>query len=96
MVDVCHYTWWIDFGSKIHVLNTLQGFLNQRKSMGREQSIYSENNMHSHVEAFGTCRLILNSHFVLDLEKTFYIPSFSRNLISVSRLLSLGYFFNFF
>ena len=32
---------------------------------------------------------------ILELEKTFYVPSFSRNLISVSRLVSLGYSFNF-
>ena len=29
------------------------------------------------------------------LEKTFYIPSFSRNLISVSRLVPYGYSFHF-
>ena len=25
MVDVNHNTWWIDFGSTIHISNTLQG-----------------------------------------------------------------------
>ena len=51
--------------------------------------------MRSHVEAIGTWNLILNSGFILELEKTFYIPSFSRNLISVSRLAPFGYSFNF-
>ena len=92
---VCHNTWWIDSGSTIHVSNTLQGFLNQRKPLGSEQNIYSGNKISSHVEAIGTCRLVLHSGFVLDLEKTFYIPSFSRNLISVSRLVLSGYSFNF-
>ena len=51
--------------------------------------------MRSHVEAIGTCSLILNNGFILELEKTFYIPSFSRNLISVSKLVHLDYSFNF-
>ena len=29
------------------------------------------------------------------MEKTFYVPSFSRNLISISRLVPLGFSFNF-
>ena len=48
-----------------------------------------------HVEAIGTYKLVLSSGFVLELEKTFYVLSFSRNLISVSRLVPLGYSFNF-
>ena len=51
--------------------------------------------MRSHVKAIGTCSLILSSGFILNLEKTFYIPTFSRNLISVSRLVPFGYSFNF-
>jgi len=47
------------------------------------------------VESIRTCYLILSSGFVLKLEKTFYVPSFSRNLISVSRLLPFEYSFNF-
>ena len=51
--------------------------------------------MGSHVEAIRTCILTLSSGFVLVLEKTFYVASFSRNLISISRLVPCGYFFNF-
>ena len=64
--------------------------------MPSEQCIYSGNKMRSHVEAVGTCSLVLSSGFILNLEKTFYIPSFSRNLISVSRLVPLGYSFKFY
>ncbi|KAL0352221.1 UNVERIFIED_CONTAM: hypothetical protein Scaly_1610800 [Sesamum calycinum] len=95
MVDVCHNTWWIDSGSTIHVANSLQGLENPRKSMESECYIYSSNNMGSRVKAIGICRLVLNSSFVLVLEKTFYIPNFFRNLISVSRLVSCGYSFIF-
>ena len=48
-----------------------------------------------HVEAIGTCSLILSSGFILELEKTFYVPSFSRNLISISRLVPLEFSFSF-
>ena len=51
--------------------------------------------MRSHVEAIGTCNLVLSSGFILKLENTFYIPSFSKNLISISRLVPFGYSFNF-
>ena len=63
--------------------------------MGSERSILPGNKMSSHVEAIGTCYLTLRSGFVLELEKTLYVPSFSRNLISVSRLVPFGYSFNF-
>ena len=49
----------------------------------------------SHVEAIRTCNLVFSTSFVLKLEKTFYIPNFSRNLISVSRLVPLGYSLTF-
>ncbi|KAF7835748.1 Retrovirus-related Pol polyprotein from transposon TNT 1-94 [Senna tora] len=95
MVDVSSNTWWIDSGATIHISNTLQGFLNQRKPTSSEQYIYSGNKMGSLVEAIGTCKLILNSGFVLILDRTFYVPSFSRNLISISKLVPLGYSFEF-
>ena len=44
--------------------------------------------------SIGTCNLVLSSGFILELE-TFYVPSFSRNLISISRLVPLGFSFTF-
>ena len=38
---------------------------------------------------------ILRPSYVLDLERTFCVPSFSRNLISVSRLVLHGFSFTF-
>ena len=63
--------------------------------VGSEQYINSGGKMSSHVEAIGTCSLVLSGGFILCLEKTFYIPSFSKNLIFVSRLALLGFSFNF-
>jgi hypothetical protein len=74
-------TWWIDSGSTIHIVNTMQGFLNTRKPVSNEQRVYSGNKLFSLVEAVGTFRLILKTGYVLDLENVFFIPCFSRNLI---------------
>ena len=49
--------------------------------------------MSSRVEAIGTCSLVLSNIFNLELEKTFYVLSFSRNLISISRLIPLEFSF---
>ena len=95
ITNVNHNTWWINSDSTIRVANTLQGLENLRKPMRNELSILSGNKMRSHVEAIGTWKLVFSSDFILELEKTFYVPNFSRNLISVSRLVLLGYFFNF-
>lgn len=95
MANVNLNTWWIDSGSTIHITNSLQGFQNLRKPVGSEQSILSGNKIGSRVEAIGTCNLVLSSGFILKLEKTFYVPSFSRNLISVSRLVPFGFSFTF-
>ena len=51
--------------------------------------------MSSRVEAISTCSLVLSSGFILELEKTFYVPSFSMNLISISKLVPLGFSLNF-
>ena len=95
MVNVNINTWWIDSGSIIHIVNSLQGMQNLRKPVGSELSILSGNKMGPHVEAIGTCTLTLSNDFVLVLDRTFYVPSFSRNLIYVSRLIPLSFSFTF-
>jgi len=47
------------------------------------------------VEAIGTYRLILDTGYHLDLMGTFYLPSITRNLISLSKLDVAGYSFKF-
>ena len=50
MIDISSNTWWIDFGSTIHISNILQGFLNQRKPMGSEKYIYLGNKIGSQLK----------------------------------------------
>jgi len=47
------------------------------------------------MEVVGTNRLILETGFYLDLMNTFYVPSISRNLVSLSKLDVVGYSFKF-
>ena len=63
--------------------------------MGSEQSILSDNKIGSPVEAIETRILTLSSGFILKLERTFYVPSFSQNLIFVCKLIPFGYSFKF-
>ena len=95
MVNVHHNIWWIDSSSTIHVINTLQAMENLRRLVRSEQCIYLGSKMNSYVEVIGACGLGLSSGFILLLEKNFYVPSFSKNLFSISRLAPLGFYFNF-
>ena len=63
--------------------------------MGSEHNIYSGIKMSSHVEAIDTCNLVLRRGFILELEKTFNVPRFSKNLISMPKLVPLGFSFHF-
>ena len=51
--------------------------------------------MKAPMEAIGTCSLILDNGHHLDLLETFYAPSISRNLVSLSKLDKAGYVFKF-
>ena len=95
MASVNINTRWIDFGSTIHIANYLQGMQNLRKPVGSEQNILSGNKLGLPVQAIGTCILTLSNDFILKLARTFYVPSFSPNLIYVSRLVPFGYSLNF-
>jgi len=47
------------------------------------------------VEVVGTYYLILDTGFHLDLLDTFYVPSISKNLVSLSKLDVARYSFKF-
>jgi hypothetical protein len=68
-------TWWIDSGATIHVVNSLQGFITWRNLQ----------------RGIGELPLELNNGFILRLHNVLYVPSLSRNLISVSCLDEDGF-----
>ncbi|RVX10077.1 Retrovirus-related Pol polyprotein from transposon TNT 1-94 [Vitis vinifera] len=88
-------TWWIDTGATTHISVTMQGCLRSRMPTDGERYIYVGNSNKVAVKAIGLFRLQLDSGCTLDLEETFVVPSFRRNLISVSCLDKFGYYCSF-
>ena len=66
-----------------------------RKLIDGERYIYLGDGKPVKVEAIGTFRLLLRTGFYLDLNETFIISSFRRNLISISTLDKFGFFCSF-
>jgi hypothetical protein len=85
------FTWWIDSGAIIHVANSLLEFHMRWTLRRRERSIRVANGVEAEVEVIGELLLELNNGFILRLYNVLYIPSLSRNLISVSCLDDDGY-----
>ena len=86
-------SWWLDSGATNHVAFTIQGFINRRKPNKDESKLTMGNNEKADVMFVGDVILILDSGFKLMLKDTFYVPSFRRNLVSVSCLDSYDYSF---
>ena len=86
-------SWWLDSGATNHAAFTTQGFINRRKPSQDESKLIVGNNEKDDVMFVGEVILILDSDFRLMLKDTFYVPSFRRNLVSVSCLDMYDYSF---
>ena len=95
LTEVPHNTWWIDSGFTTHVSNTMQGFLTIQTISPNEKFVFMGNRVKALVETVGTYRLKLDTEHHLDLLETLYVPSLSRNLVSLSKLDVTAYSFNF-
>jgi hypothetical protein len=95
LAEVPYNTWWIDSGCTTHISNTMQGFLMTRTTRQNEKFVFMGNRVKVPLEVVRTYRLILNTGHHLDLFETLYVPSISRNLVSLSKLDVTGYFFKF-
>ena len=87
LVSVPKHTWWIDSGAK--------GCSSCRMPSDGERYIYVGDGKLMEVEAIDTFRLLLRIYYFLDLKDTYVIPSFRRNLVSVSILDKFGYYCSF-
>ena len=88
-------SWWIDSGATTNISVSMKGCLNYRNPNDVERYIYVVDGKSVEVEAIGHFRLLMCTRFYLDLKDTFVVPSFRRNLISVSYLDKSGYFCSF-
>ncbi|KAK8952136.1 hypothetical protein KSP39_PZI003213 [Platanthera zijinensis] len=84
-------TWWIDSGATTHISVSMQGCLRSRKPNDAERFIFVGDGKSVQVEAICTFRLLLDAGSFLHLEDTFVVPSFRRNLISISVLDKSGF-----
>jgi len=88
-------TWWLDSGATTNISVSMQGCLSYWKPIDSKRWIYVGDGKSVEVEAIGHFRLLLCTGFYLDLKDTFVVPSFRRNLVSVSYLDKLGYLCSF-
>ena len=93
--EVPHNTWWIDSGSTTHISNTMQGFLTIQTIKSNESFVFMANRNKVLVKGIGTYRLVLDTGHYLDLFQTLYVPTFSRNLVSLPKLDVAGFVFKF-
>ena len=89
-VDFSESTWWIDSGATVHVANSLQGFHISHTLKGTRR-LNVANGKEAEVEAVGSLTLKLHTGFLLQLKDVLYVPTLSRNLISVSCLDDFGF-----
>jgi len=73
----------------------MQGLLSTQTIKPNKKFVFMGNREKVPVEAVETYRLILDTGFYLGLLDTFYVPTISRNLISLSKLHVTGYSFKF-
>jgi hypothetical protein len=80
-------TWVFDTGFAAHICNSQQD-LKSKRSLARNKVTKRVGNRH-HVDivAIGTLHLQLPSRFILILNKCYYIPALSKNIVSGSWLL---------
>ena len=88
-------TWWIDTSTTTHISVTMQVCLKSQMPTDGERYIYVGNGNKATIKAISLFKLQLDSGCTLDLEETFVVPSFRRNLISVSCLDKFGYYCSF-
>eukprot|EP00253_Pinus_taeda_P012396 PITA_12396 len=85
---VSKYTWWIDSGATTNISMSMQGCLSHHKPSEAERYVYVGNGNKVEVESIGKFRLLCKIGFYFD---ALVVPSFRRNLISVSYLDKNGY-----
>jgi hypothetical protein len=84
-------TWWIDSGATTHVANSMQGMSTSRILTRGARTIKVANGVEAAVEAIGDLPIKLKDGLTLQLHDVLYVPSLSRNLISVSCLADYGF-----
>ena len=94
-VEVLSNSWWLDSGATVHVTNSLQGFKTKRVPNKDDLKVFVGNGERVRVDFVGLASLELESGFILELVDVVYVPSMTRNLLSVSKLVKSNLQFEF-
>ena len=93
LINIPSTEWWLDSGSSIHLTSSLQDFTTRRTLNKDEVKVSVGNRRRVEVKALGSVRLKLEFGFYLELDNVVYVPSMKRKLISISKLVLLGFYF---
>src|ERR1043165_4424431 len=88
-------TWVFDTGCCFHICNVLQGLRKIRKLKQGDLEVHVGNGQRVAVKAIGECVLLLPSGLELVLNNGYYIPSLTRNIVSVLALRGQGFNYRF-
>ena len=88
-------SWVLDTGCGSHLCSNSQGLRRSRKLDKGEMDLRVGNGARIAALAVGSYFISLPSGFVLELENCYYVPSITRNIISISSLDSKGFSFQF-
>lgn len=91
LTSVPSNTWWVDSGATTHTSISMQGCIWSRKPSDAERFIYVGDGNAVPVEAIGIFRLSFETGHFVELRETYVVPSFRRNLVSISVLDKYGY-----
>ena len=92
--SVSRYTWWLDLGATSNISVSMKGCLSCRKPSEAERYVYVGNGNRVEVEGIGHFRLLCRTGFYLYFD-ALVVPSFRRNLISISYLDKKGFVCSF-
>jgi hypothetical protein len=93
LTSACCSAWVYDIGSVANICNSKQELRNGRRLARDEVTMRVGNGSKVDVMPVGTLSLVLPSGLVLNLNKCYYVPALSMNIISGSCLLQDGYSF---
>ena len=88
-------SWVIDSRSSSHICVNMQGLSGYRRLSKDKMDLRVANGARVAALAVGTYSINLPSGLVLNLENCYFVPSFSKNIISVSSLDTKGFVFQF-
>ena len=88
-------SWVLDTGSGAHICSNMQVLTKSRMLKKGEVELRVGNGARVAALAIGTVSLALPSGMILELNKCYYVPAISRNIISISCLDMFGFEFKF-